>query len=67
MPRYNRIKAVLADKEKTNKWLAAELGKNKSTVSHWCSNDLQPTINTLFKIAEALDVEAGELLMKRKT
>lgn len=63
---YNRIKAVLAEKGKTNIWLAEELGKNKTTVSKWCTNDIQPTIETLFKIAKVLHVEARELLVSGK-
>jgi transcriptional regulator with XRE-family HTH domain len=62
----NRIKSVLADKDKTNLWLAEKLNINKSTVSKWCTNDQQPTLDTLFNVAELLDVEAGELLVKRK-
>lgn len=58
----NRIKGVLADKDKTNLWLAEKLGKNKSTVSKWCTNDQQPTLETLFDIAAVLDVEVCELL-----
>lgn len=59
---YNRIKAVLAEKGKTNIWLAEELGKNKTTVSKWCTNDVQPTMETLFDIADALKVDARDLL-----
>lgn len=59
---YNRIKAVLAEKGKTNIWLAEELGKNKTTVSKWCTNDVQPTMETLFDIADALEVDARDLL-----
>lgn len=62
----NRIKSVLADKDKTNLWLAEKLSKNKSTVSKWCTNDQQPTIETLFDIAEALGVNACELLVKNQ-
>lgn len=58
----NRIKSVLADKDKTNLWLAEKLGKNKSTVSKWCTNDQQPTLETLFDIADVLKVEVCELL-----
>lgn len=60
---YNRIKAVLAEKGKTNIWLAEELGKNKTTVSKWCTNDVQPTMETLFDIADALEVDARDLLV----
>lgn len=63
---YNRIKAVLAEKGKTNIWLAEELGKNKTTVSKWCTNDVQPTMETLFDIADALGVDAKELLAPSK-
>jgi transcriptional regulator with XRE-family HTH domain len=62
----NRIKGVLADKDKTNLWLAEKLGKNKSTVSKWCTNDQQPTLETLFDIAEVLDVEVSELLVTKQ-
>ncbi|WP_348085349.1 helix-turn-helix transcriptional regulator [Dyadobacter sp.] len=60
---YNRIKAVLAEKGRTNIWLAEELGKNKTTVSKWCTNDVQPPIETLFKIADVLEVDVRELLV----
>lgn len=62
----NRIKSVLADKDKTNLWLAEKLGKNKSTISKWCTNDQQPTLETLFDIAEALEVNICELLISKK-
>ncbi len=63
---YNRIKAVLAEKGKTNIWLAEELGKNKTTVSKWCTNDVQPTIETLFLVAKVLNVDVRELLISTK-
>lgn len=58
----NRIKAVLADKGRTNKWLAAELGKDPATVSKWCTNTSQPTLETMLRIAKALDVDMNELV-----
>lgn len=58
----NRIKVVLADKNKTNKWLAEQLGKDPATVSKWCTNTSQPGIETLIDIARILEVEVGELL-----
>ncbi|KAA0993941.1 helix-turn-helix transcriptional regulator [Dyadobacter sp. UC 10] len=63
---YNRIKAVLAEKGKTNIWLAEELDRNKTTVSKWCTNDVQPPIETLFKIADVLEVDVRELLVSSK-
>jgi len=62
----NRIKSVLADKSKTNIWLAEKLVKNKTTISKWCTNDQQPTLDTLFDIANALDVDVRELLVSNK-
>ena len=63
---FNRIKAVLAEKGKTNLWLAEQLGKNKTTVSKWCTNEMQPTMESLFQIAEVLDVDVRELLVSTK-
>jgi putative transcriptional regulator len=63
---YNRIKAVLAEKGKTNNWLADQLGKNRTTVSRWCTNDMQPTMDSLFAIAKVLDVDVSELLITTK-
>jgi transcriptional regulator with XRE-family HTH domain len=63
---YNRIKAVLAEERKTNMWLANKLDMSPNTVSKWCTNQMQPTIETLFRIAKALNVEARELLVTSK-
>jgi putative transcriptional regulator len=51
---------------KTNNCLAEKLNKNRTTVSKWCTNQMQPTIETLFEIAEALDVDVRELLVSTK-
>lgn len=59
---YNRIKVVLAEKKRTNKWLAQQLGKDPATVSKWCTNSAQPGVETLFSIAECLDVKVKDLL-----
>ena len=63
----NRIKVVLADKNKTNKWLAEQLGKDPATVSKWCTNSSQPGIETLIEIGRILEVEVGDLLRVPKT
>lgn len=65
-PVYNRIKAVLAEKGRTNNWLADELDMNRTTVSKWCRNDMQPRIENLFQVAKALDVDVRELLVSTK-
>ena len=62
---YNRLKAVLAEKGRTNIWLSEKLKVNKTTVSKWCTNDVQPTMETLFRIAEALGVDAREILVSK--
>jgi len=62
----NRIKVVLADKKKTNKWLAEQLGKDPATISKWCTNSCQPTLETLMKIAKLLEVEVAELIRVNK-
>ena len=58
----NRIKVVLADKHKTNKWLAEQLGVAPTTVSKWCTNSCQPPMETYIKIAKLLDAEIGDLV-----
>ena len=58
----NRIKVILAEKRRTNKWLAEQLGKDPATVSKWCTNTSQPTIETLLKIADLLEVNYTELV-----
>lgn len=60
----NRIKIVLAEKNRTNKWLAEQLGKNVSTVSKWCTNSYQPSLEVLPDIARILEVNVSELLCK---
>ena len=60
----NRIKVVLADKKRTNKGLAEQLGKDPATVSKWCTNSCQPTLETLMKIADLLEVEIAELIRR---
>jgi hypothetical protein len=58
----NRIKVVLAEKKLTNKWLAEQLGKDQATVSKWCTNNAQPTLEMLLRIAGVLQVDVRELL-----
>ncbi len=60
--KLNRIKVVLAEKDRTGRWLAAQVGKSNCTVSKWCSNTAQPDLQTLDKIAIALDVNVKDLL-----
>lgn len=58
----NRLKVVLAEKKRTNKWLAAQLGKDQTTVSKWCTNAYQPDLATLMQIAKLLEVELTDLV-----
>ena len=63
----NRLKVVLAEKKRTNKWLAEQLGKDPGTVSKWCTNTMQPNLETLVEIAKALEVDVKDLLWSIKT
>lgn len=58
----NRIKVALVENKRTNKWLAEQLGKDPGTISKWCTNALQPNLETLVKIAECLEVDVRDLL-----
>ena len=62
MANINSLKVVLVEKGKTGKWLSEQLGKSNCTVSKWCSNTVQPDLNTLDKIAKILGVNAKDLL-----
>ena len=60
--KINRIKVMLAEKEKTNKWLAEQVGKDPATISKWCTNTAQPSLEMLLQIAKVLNVEVKDLL-----
>lgn len=64
--KINRLKIVLAEKEKTNKWLAEQLGKSEVTVSRWVTNEVQPSMETFLEIAKQLDVDVKELINSSK-
>ena len=66
MKDLNRLKVVLVEQKKTGKWLAEKLGKDPSTVSKWCSNKMQPSLEMLVKIAKVLDVDTRELIVITK-
>jgi transcriptional regulator with XRE-family HTH domain len=66
MKQINRLKIALVEQNKTGKWLAEILGKNEATVSRWCSNVSQPSLETLVKIANALKVDVKDLLVSTK-
>ena len=58
----NRIKVVLAEKNKTNKWLAEQLGKDQAIVSKWVTNTTQPTLEMLLQIDKVLEVDVREII-----
>ena len=62
MENLNRLTAVLADSGKTNKWLAEQLGKDPVTISKWCTNTTQPSLEILLRISEILQVPVGDLV-----
>lgn len=63
---FNRLKVVLAEKKRTNKWLAEQLVKDPATVSKWCTNSAQPGLETLYQIASCLEVDVKDLLVPNK-
>ena len=62
----NRLKVVLAEQKRTNKWLAEQLGKDTASVSKWCTNASQPSLETLVEIARSLNVDVKDLLWSTK-
>lgn len=62
----NRLKATLAEQGKTNRWLSEQLGKSENTVSRWCANKVQPSIQQLNEIASVLDVDIRNLITPTK-
>ena len=62
----NRLKIVLAEQKRTNKWLSEQLKRDPATISKWCTNTAQPGLETLIEIAEALDVDVKDLLHSTK-
>lgn len=60
--KINRLKVVLVENGKTGKWLAEQVGKNEATVSRWCSNKMQPSLDMLVKIARLLNVDPRQLI-----
>jgi transcriptional regulator with XRE-family HTH domain len=58
----NRIKVALAETRKKNKWLAEKIGKDESTISQWCTNARQPSLENLLKIANVLKIDIRDLL-----
>jgi DNA-binding Xre family transcriptional regulator len=58
----NRLKVVLAEKKRTNKWLAEQIGVDQATVSKWCTNSVQPNLENLMEVAKCLEVNVNELL-----
>ena len=63
----NRLKIVLAEQNRTNKWLAEQMGKNITTVSRWCTNEMQPSLETLVEIADVLKIDVKELIFSTMT
>ena len=64
MEDINRIKVVLVEKKRTNKWLAEQMGVKPSTVSKWCTHSSQPDVASLLRIADLLEVDIKELIVR---
>lgn len=67
MADINRIKVILVEKHKTNKWLAEQLSKDQATISKWCTNSSQPSLETMIEIAKVLDVDVRDLIVPTQT
>ncbi|MEG1738746.1 MAG: helix-turn-helix transcriptional regulator [Odoribacter sp.] len=61
MKQINRLKVVLVEKNKSGKWLGEQLGKDPATISRWCNNHAQPSVETFIRMAEILEVDLREL------
>jgi putative transcriptional regulator len=62
----NRIKVVLVEQGRTNKWLADKMNKSTTTVSRWCTNEMQPSLETLVEISDVLNINVRELLVSNR-
>lgn len=62
MDKLNRLKVVLAEKDKTNKWLAEQIGRDQATISKWCTNTAQPSLEALIAISQCLEVSIEDLI-----
>lgn len=62
MENINKLRVVLAEKKITSRWLASKLGVTPSTVSKWCTNSSQPSLETLIRISDVLEVDYTELI-----
>ena len=65
--KLNRLKEVLTEEGRTNKWLAEKVGKSQVSVSRWCSNTTQPSLVSLYQIALLLEVDIRDLITPTKT
>ena len=63
---YNRVKVLLVENRKSNHWLAEQLDINSNTVSRWCTNSNQPSLDTLAQIAALLNIDIRELIVPTK-
>ena len=63
--KINRVKVMLAEKGRTNKWLAEQVGKDPATVSKWCTNAAQPSLEMLLQVAKVLEVEIKDLIREQ--
>ena len=66
MAAINEMNIVLVEKQRTSKWLAEQLGKSENTVSRWCSNKVQPSLENLIEIAKILDIDIHKLITSTK-
>ncbi len=62
---FNRLKVVLIEQKRTNRWLADQLNKDEATISKWCTSTSRPSLETLFAIAKVLGMQVQDIIEKR--
>lgn len=63
----NRIRIALAERNKTNRWLAEQMGKSEITISRWVQNKTQPSLEQLLQVAQILSVSPKDLINEVKS
>ena len=58
----NRIKEVLEEQGRSQKWLASKIGKSYNMVNAYVQNRQQPRLEVLYEIARILAVNPKDLL-----
>ncbi len=58
----NRIKIILTEQGRSQRWLSEKINRSYPAVTLYCNNKVQPSLSILFRIAEVLEVDIRILL-----